>query len=152
MFDNQITAAVGAGLATGIGFIIVISSVFTSSSSIGLRPAQISIVKIPYGTAAAPPDEDGLKEGFQPKEIRIVIGLNNTVRWVNEDITMYSVVAANSDDPNFFNATTDSDGNPTDQVRLIPRDSFQYTFTKPGTFEYYSVPHPWMQGTVVVLP
>ena len=152
MFDNHhITAPVIAGVAIGIGFIIVFSSVFTSSS-IGVRPALISIVKIPYGTAAAPPDETGLKEGFQPKEIRVAIGLNNTIRWVNEDILMYSVLADNADDPGFFNATTDNDGNSTDQARLSPRESFLYTFTKAGQFEYHSVPHPWMRGTVVVLP
>jgi plastocyanin len=150
MSDNGIATSVAAGLAAGIGLIIIFSLAF-ASSFIGVK-TYTSIVLIPLGTAAAPPDDSGMKQGYQPSEIRVVIGLNNTVRWINEDITTYSVVAANFDDPNFFNATTDSDGNPTDQAWLVPSESFEYTFTKAGIFDYHSVPHPWMRGTVIVLP
>jgi plastocyanin len=150
MSTNGITTSVVVGLVAGIGFIIIIYLVFASLST-GLGTSHVSIVIIPNGTAAAAPDDSAMKQGYQPKEIKVVVGLNNTVRWINEDMISYSVVADNFDDPNFFNATIDSDGNPTDQARLLPRESFEFTFTKAGIFDYHGVPHPWMRGTVIVL-
>jgi plastocyanin len=89
---------------------------------------------------------------FEPATINVVIGSNNTVRWINQDSIPSSIVADNDRDSSFFNATQDSSGNPTDQSLLIPGESFEYTFDKPGIFGYHSVPHPNMRSSVIVLP
>jgi len=78
--------------------------------------------------------------------------LERTTQWINQDSVSHSVVADNDDDPGFFNATSDNDGNPTDQAWLNPRESFEYTFTKAEEFGYHGEPHSWMKGTVIVLP
>lgn len=65
---------------------------------------------------------------FEPSIIRVVVGTNNTVRWVNQDLVSYSVASDKDDDPGFFNATSDNDGNTTDQAWLNSRESFEYTF------------------------
>lgn len=62
-----------------------------------------------------------------------------------------SVVATNNIGSDFFNATQDSNGNPTEQSGLFPNESFEFTFTKVGEYHYVSVSHPWMQGAVVVI-
>lgn len=29
-------------------------------------------------------------------------------------------------------------------------ESWSYKFSKPGTYAYHCVPHPWMKGTIIV--
>jgi plastocyanin len=33
---------------------------------------------------------------------------------------------------------------------LFKGDSWTYVFNTPGTYEYFCLPHPWMQGTIIV--
>jgi plastocyanin len=137
------TLPVAIGLAAGIGFVILFSIIFVSHDN--NNASHVSIVIIPKDAALASSGRN-----FEPATIKVVIGMNNTVRWVNEDMVPSSVVANNYDDIGFYNATEDALGNPTDQSLLNPHESFEYTFTKEGMFGYHSVPHPWMHGTVTV--
>ena len=73
--------------------------------------------------------------GFNPSTITVVIGVNNTVEWVNDDIAPHTVTA---NDGSF------SSGN------LNPGDTFSFTFTKQGTYMYHCNYHSWMLGTVIV--
>lgn len=41
-------------------------------------------------------------------------------------------------------------GNPTHESEIMPGKSFEFTFTKAGVYRYHSVPHPWMQGAIIV--
>lgn len=88
---------------------------------------------------------------FDPPVINITIGVNNTVRWTNQDSVPSSIVADNDSDPDFFNATQNDSSSFTHESNLFPGESFEYNFDKPSVFGYHSVPHPWMRGTVVVL-
>ena len=72
---------------------------------------------------------------FSPPTITVVIGVNNTVIWTNDDSAEHTVTATNND----FNSGL-----------IEPGQSFTYTFTTPGTFTYYCTIHPWMKGTVMV--
>jgi len=74
---------------------------------------------------------------FSPKVITVVIGVNNTVIWTNNDSYAHTVTA---DDGSF------SSGN------MDPGNTFSKTFTTPGTFTYHCSYHGWMTGTVIVLP
>lgn len=108
----------------------------------------VASVEIPEGAALADTGKN-----FEPATIRVVIGNNNTVRWYNNDYAQSSVIADNDSDPGFFNATHLGGSNgPTAASSLYPGEIFEYTFNKVGTFGYHSEPHPWMQGTVIVLP
>jgi plastocyanin len=73
--------------------------------------------------------------GFEPSNITIVIGVNNTVVWKNEDSDWHT---ATSDIPEF------------DSGVIQPGGSFTHTFLRAGTFPYHCDPHPWMTGVVVV--
>ena len=105
----------------------------------------ISVVTIPEGASL----EDSGKN-FEPATIKVVLGRNNTVRWVNEDAVPSSIVADNDSDTGFFNVTHGASGTAADESYLLPGESFEYTFTKAGVYSYHSEPHPWMHGTVVV--
>jgi plastocyanin len=74
-------------------------------------------------------------QNFVPSTIVIVIGVNNTVTWVNNDIAIHTVT---------------SDSGIFDSGYLNPGQSWSYTFTNPGTYEYHCSIHPWMTGTVIV--
>jgi plastocyanin len=74
---------------------------------------------------------------YNPNIITVVIGVNNTVTWVNQDSQHHTV--------------TDVNGS-FDSGDIAAGATFTYTFDKPGTFVYYCVYHPWMGGEVIVLP
>jgi len=72
---------------------------------------------------------------FEPAELRIKAG--DTVKWVNrEKRTSHSVL---------FPAE-----NGLESERLFPQESWQRTFTQPGTYGYRCGPHEEMHGLVVV--
>jgi len=73
--------------------------------------------------------------GFNPPTFTVVIGINNTVVWTNDDSVPHTVTA---DDGSF------SSGN------LNPGDSYSFTFITPGTYAYHCNYHSWMKGTVIV--
>ena len=125
-------APVIAGLVAGAAFVVLFAL-----HDFGARE---SIVIIPEGSSF-----DGSGKNFTPETITVMIGVNNTVVWVNEDTVPSTVVASDSGDPDFFKATVEPDF-------LMPGDEFRYTFTLPGEFEYHSEPHPWKQGKIIVLP
>ena len=102
-----------------------------------------SVVTIPQRSSV---EESGLS--FKPKEITVVISLNNTVKWINNDVVVHWIEATegSKDDSGFYAATNDEN----DPRMLGPGDSFEYTFDLPGKYSYHS--DPWNQGTVIVLP
>jgi plastocyanin len=70
---------------------------------------------------------------FSPEKTTIAKG--DTVKFVNADDTVHSVVAKDG--------AFHSDGLDTD-------DSFSYTFSAAGTFDYYCGLHPFMTGQIDV--
>ncbi len=94
------------------------------------QPSQTGLtVSIPSGVGSS----NNLN--FAPPTITVVIGVNNTVTWVNNDGVKHTVTA------------TDQSFNSGD---IQPGKSWTYTFTTAGTFHYLCVYHGWMMGTVVV--
>jgi len=70
---------------------------------------------------------------FQPGRIEITVG--TTVAWTNDDAVQHTVTAI---DRSF------------DSGNIAPGATWQYTFTKPGTYQFFCVVHPFMKGVVVV--
>jgi len=71
---------------------------------------------------------------FTPQTMTVKTG--TTVTWTNKDDIPHGIAATN-------NAFTRSKALDTD-------DSFSFTFTTPGTFQYFCYVHPHMTGTIVV--
>ena len=74
--------------------------------------------------------------GYSPTDITVMIGVNNTVRWTNNDNMPHTVTAA---DGSF------------DSGNMNAADSFSHTFNQTGTFPYICVYHHWMHGSVTVI-
>ena len=61
--------------------------------------------------------------------------VGQSVTWANKDGMTHTV--------------TKTPGTLFDQT-LASGDTFKFTFTQAGTYQYYCTIHPWMKGTIVV--
>lgn len=91
------------------------------------------------GTIIIPKDASQIDSGksYLPQNATAVIGINNTVEWVNMDDSGISVA---SNDGIF------------DSGLILPDHNWRYAFECTGKYEYHSVHHPWLRGIVTVLP
>lgn len=139
---------VWSGLAIGIAFIIVFTLVigFDSTGFVKEKPRHVTVI-IPKGSSLPTSEHNN----FEPAAIKVVVGVNNTVRWVNQDITSSSIRADNMSDPEFYKATHLDDEDDSVKLLLEPGDTFEFTFTMAGKFGYHSEPHPHKHGTIIVL-
>ena len=71
---------------------------------------------------------------FTPQTVTVKVG--TTVTWTNKDDIPHGVASAN----NTFSKSK----------ALDTDDSYSFTFTKPGTYQYFCYIHPHMTGTIVV--
>jgi plastocyanin len=70
---------------------------------------------------------------FTPKELTVAVG--TTVKWVNHDDIPHTIVEKKT---SFRSKALDTD------------DSYSFTFTSAGTFDYFCGLHPHMVGQVIV--
>ena len=70
---------------------------------------------------------------FSPKELTVAVG--TTVKWVNHDDIPHTIVEKKT---TFRSKALDTD------------DSYSFTFTGAGTFDYFCGLHPHMVGQVIV--
>jgi plastocyanin len=73
---------------------------------------------------------------FSPATVTVKAG--TTITWTNRDFDAHTVTAMSAGS---FHSPTLNTG-----------QSFQYTFTTPGRFDYLCTIHPFMTATVVVTP
>jgi plastocyanin len=98
-----------------------------------------------YTTIIIPPgsENQASHNTYSPNNATVVIGINNTVQWINQADTANTIVS---------NVPTIQDGKPFDSNGVIkPGQSYMLRFTEPGTFSYHTEPHPWMKGTIIVV-
>jgi plastocyanin len=70
---------------------------------------------------------------FAPHQVTVKAG--TTVTWINDDDVPHTVASSTK----LFKSKT-----------LDTKDRFSFTFTTPGTYEYFCSLHPHMTGAVVV--
>ena len=75
---------------------------------------------------------------YDPSPANVAVG--TPVTWINDDATLHTATSGTPDAP------TDE----FDSSYLAKGKTFQHTFTKAGTFDYYCQLHPFMVGQVVV--
>jgi plastocyanin len=115
----------------------------TSTASVTCPSAACANVNITAGAGIAPPGYTAGEKttfGFSPDTVVVVIGVNNTVYWTNEDAGAHTVT---SDTAGLFDSGTSG-------PLTTQGGTFQFTFTTPGTYTYHCSFHSWMQGTVIV--
>jgi plastocyanin len=99
----------------------------------------------PMQTPTAQPAEGGATVDVSMKNIRfsppqITVKAGTTVIWTNDDTVGHTV-------------TSGTRGNPSglfDSGDVPAGGTFSFTFTEPGTYNYYCKIHPGMDGVVIV--
>lgn len=155
---NRIVFLVGIVAAVAIVFSLI---AYYSIPTQATRSPIISTIAIPEGSSLA-----SSETRYMPAAIKVVIGVNNTVSWRNDDSVVNFVEADNDKvDPAFYKATTlpesaittlsnggfesramDLSGFPN---VLKPGQTYEFTFTVPGDYGFHG--KPWQRGTVTVL-
>ena len=99
-----------------------------------LAQTGTSISMLPGSSAANPENKY-----YDPSPANVAVG--TTVTWTNNDATLHTATAGTPD--------SGSSGE-FDSSYLAKGKTFQHTFDKAGTFDYYCTLHPFMIGQVVV--
>ena len=93
-------------------------------------------VSIPAGVGA--PGCEETNECYFPFSLEVSVG--DTVIWNNDDIAAHTVTSGNfPEHDGLFDSSI-----------FLSGDTFEYTFSDAGTFDYYCFVHPWMAGIVNV--
>jgi plastocyanin len=124
-----------AGMATNSSYNFPGGATSTSAST-STGPGVSAAVSIPSGASnpSNPP-------GYAPDKITVVIGVNNTVTWTNDDTAPHTVTST----------SVPTGASSFDSGNLPAGQTFTYNFTMPGTYQYHCSYHSWMTGTVVVV-
>jgi len=90
---------------------------------------------------------------YNPAQLTITAG--TTVTWINQDTVGHTVTEGTPDSPKspsqrLFDSSHGTDG--ANVVTIPPGKSYSFTFTTPGEYDYYCIPHPFMRGHITVLP
>jgi len=107
----------------------------STSSSVALNSSEVLVI-IPPGI-----ENVTNKVSFEPINITIVIGVNNTIVFVNHD-----------DQEHILESTAWPQNGQPFQFYSLPESSNALTFTTPGKYTYFCEWHPiWMDGTINVI-
>ncbi len=116
----------------GIGYVVASHG---GSSGNGTVQASSSQVKTVFGDTHVYMRHDL----FSPTRIQVVLG--TTVTWTNQDTVSHNVTLA---------PVVMSSSNTWESELLSLGQSFSYTFTSQGTFQYHCQEDPGMVGVVIV--
>ena len=98
--------------------------------------APMSVEVVPVAGSAAPGCEP---ECYDPSSVTISAG--GTVTFVNSDTAPHTATSGNA---------TDGPDGLWDSSLLMIDMSYSVTLDNPGTYDYFCMVHPWMQGIVIV--
>ena len=90
---------------------------------------------------------------FAPADLTVPVG--TTVRWVNDEAITHTVTSGTWGEINEstgLRGTQTADGSFDHTLRPSGQsgDAFEFTFTEPGTYQYFCRPHAGMHGTITV--
>lgn len=128
------------------------SQMLPSGSSSSGQPADSGASKTPQ-TAADGARIVAMGLAFTPTDLTVPVG--TTVRWVNEEAITHTITSGTWGD---VNKSTGLRGTQTPDGKfdhtLSPKgqdgSTFEFTFTAPGTYQFFCRPHAGMFGTITV--
>ena len=132
-------------------FVLATAAALTLAACTAQQPSPpaASAPSMPGMTAMTPPPSAGPAENATTNAVSIkefaftpastTVKKGTTVTWTNQDQDAHTVTSTGS-------------GGPLRSPTLQTGQSYQYTFTTPGTFEYLCTIHPFMTATVTVTP
>ena len=136
IFEYVCTYHIQVGM---IGYLVVLPAASNTSRTTQPIASNQTVTQSPNTAQVSVDAGSGLNDnlpGYTPVDITVVIGVNNTVMWTNNDNMPHTVTAT---DGSF------------DSGNLNPGKSYVHTFAQAGSYLYICVYHHWMHGTVTVL-
>lgn len=118
--------------ALSLGSTSSLATSCNNTTAISKSTVQISILQGAFEQSNAP--------GYSPDNVTLVIGLNNTVVWQNNDSIHHTVTSSSAPSGASFDSRNIESGS-----------CYIHTFSTPGTYKYYCEYHPWMVGTITVI-
>jgi plastocyanin len=107
----------------------------TGSSTVGTSTGVVRVT-IPKGA--------GIDQSinFTPATIKVVLGVNNTIVWTNQDPIPHTVTSS----------SVPSGAAAFDSGTMSQGQTYQATLTVPGTYKYLCTIHPtWMVAQIIVV-
>jgi plastocyanin len=124
-------------LVVGVGALLLIT-LSGLVVALPLANAQTTVsVSIPSGA-----DVNTAPPGYSPGNVTVVLGVNNTVVWTNNDASDHTVTST----------SIPAGATAFDSGLFATGKNFTQTFTIAGTYEYHCTIHSWMTGSVIVKP
>jgi len=118
-----------------IGYLVVLPNLAYTATTTASATTTAQLTGAGVAVSIAPGAGKPSSKGFTPGTITIVLGVNSTVVWTNNDTQPHTVTA---------------DGGSFDSGYLASGATFTYSFGAAGTYTYHCTYHPWMTGTVIV--
>lgn len=129
--------------------LILLSVLTVTTLSVNDVFAEDVSVSIPFG-AYSPEFDTPANVWYDPPVIHVNVG--DTVIWTNDDREGHTVTSGQSAGRWGWMGFDDF-GEPDgyfDSGRFLTGESWSFTFEDAGTFSYYCIIHPWMEGWTVV--
>jgi plastocyanin len=120
----------------GIAVYMVYSNTAAPNGSVCSSSGGTSAVPVSIYSGSANKNDP---PGYTPDSITLVVGVNNTVTWTNNDSVHHTVTT-----------TSAPTGGSFDSGNMNAGATCTHTFTVPGTYQYYCKYHAWMTGTIIV--
>jgi plastocyanin len=122
---------------------LTLSRYFGSGGSAAVPPSA------PAGDVAA---EIGMTNRLRFSADTVRIRAGQTIRWRNTSDVVHTVTADASRAVNVASVRLPSGAQPFDSGNMTPGSAFEYTFTIPGEYTYFCIPHELagMTGTIIV--
>ena len=113
-------------------------------SMVAIAPNAFADVTVTNALGSSTPGCEETNECFIPNPV--TIGIGETVTWENVDNAAHTITSGSP--------TDGPDGVFDSSLIMAPMggqvNTFSHTFDTAGTYDYFCMVHPWMQGTVIV--
>ncbi len=134
----------GRGFLWALGIVaLLVGALIAAELTIPLQPGIIVGNACPSESSCVFMPPNASTVGFSGRNITVIVGVNNTVVWTNQDTVAHTVVS-----------TLVPQGVGTFASTILQKgDTFSQTFTTAGVYSYECSIHPLtMKGTVTVKP
>ncbi|NUP18512.1 MAG: cupredoxin family copper-binding protein [Streptomyces sp.] len=133
-----LTAGLGAALAS-VGCLALLQTASGAPAPATAQPAaEAHSMAQPAAAQAKAADYTIKITNYKFAQPKLTVKVGQTVKWINEDSAPHTV-------------TTTSGPAKFDSGTLNKGDSWSYTFTKAGTYQYYCAVHPDMTASITVV-
>jgi plastocyanin len=133
----------GKGFLWALGIVaVLLGALVAAELAVPLQPGLSLGSACPSESSCVSMPPNASSVGFSARNITVIIGVNNTVVWTNQDTVAHTVVS-----------TSVPQGSATFASAILQKgDTFSQTFTTAGVYDYECSIHPLtMKGAVTVV-